>query len=64
MTKDERNQRDLEYLRNFEEPDMSPEAITDRMHRMGELCDIAMLLGLPDIEYFQVNYRLLHESNN
>ena len=57
MTKKERHERDLKFLLSGHEPDMSPEAVTDRMQRLGALCELASLLKLPDLEYFFADYR-------
>jgi len=57
MTKKERHERDLKFLRKDIEPDMSPEAVTERMQKLNELCRLAYLLRLPDIEYFFADYR-------
>ncbi|HMT07395.1 MAG TPA: hypothetical protein PKA82_05270 [Pyrinomonadaceae bacterium] len=55
MTDQERHLRDLNYLLKKIEPDMSPEAITERMEKLNNLCSLSILLGLPDIEYFDVD---------
>ena len=59
MTQEERDRRDLEYLRSIEDADidMSPEAISLRMERMGVVCELAHRLGMPDIEWLNADYR-------
>lgn len=57
MTKEERHERDLKFLLDPKEPNMSPKAITDRMQKLNELCRLAYLMRLPDIEYFFADYR-------
>ncbi len=45
---------DLEFFRNQkEEPDMSPQAITQRMEALSQLCNLSVKLNLPDILYVQ-----------
>ena len=58
MTRQEKDLRDLRFLRSreAENVDMSSAAISVRLIKMGELCDLALLLRLPDIEYYQPDY--------
>lgn len=64
MTKTEKHRRDLEYLLTMEEPDMSPEAIWYRLQKLGELCQLAQLLQLPDLEYFVADYHWSPNRDN
>lgn len=62
MTPGERDRMDLEYLERLsrgevEEPDMSPQAVSDRMRRAGELCELSRIIKVPYIFYFQADYK-------
>ena len=46
--------RDLDFLLNNKEfVDMSPEAVTNRMHDLGELCDLSQQLQIKGICHFR-----------
>ena len=62
MTPEERDRMDLDYLERLgrgeiEEPDMSPEAVTERLRCAGELCELSRMIKVPYIFYFQADYK-------
>ena len=64
MTNNDKDLIDLHFLLAQQEPiDMSPEAVTKPMEAMGELCDLALKLQIPDIYPYRPRYEASRASN-
>ena len=58
MTPEELDEMDLRYLENLTHaPDMSTEAIAERLRAFSELCDLSLRIRVPHIQHFEVDHQ-------
>jgi hypothetical protein len=64
MTPEERDEMDLYFLARLADVDMSPAAVTERLKRAGELCELSKVINVPYIYYFEADYEKASIQDN